>query len=436
MLPDIKGMCPFVEDSFSRFPSQSNIYGLCQAGEQELLAATLKGKVVCFRYQDLQKKIRPVAREIQFTYIPVDAEIVSIDAFNKSAPERGMVVGITFIKDSGDKATPFLNIYCDYEPGSEFNLESIAQSCLNLELQFTPFQLYHTEVHCGDGSSETVFLLSGHDQLIHLYKENASLHQFEEQPVERLFPELQELPSNVLWLNVLSIDQNRRLTAFGCQNGSVGLSLVNQKGPEILQNWRVQHDSPISTVLLFPLKQQHQSPDTNICCLFCTMCLVECKINVCVFRDVEQYGLSRQLCLAESDQCDAVLCALVVDLDFDGQHELLLGTYGQDLLCYKFHQPTGAFEDKLQLLWRRSFKSPLLSLIYLDLDGDGLRELAVLTLKGLHILQHSLKTTADLVLHRLSTLVSRLPISSKDQSIKNQDGEEGTAARYSCPLKE
>ncbi|KTG42280.1 hypothetical protein cypCar_00000351 [Cyprinus carpio] len=394
MLPDIKSMCPFVEDSFSRFPSQSNIYGLCQAGEQEFLAATLKGKVVCFRYQDQQKKIRPLAREIQFTYIPVDAEIVSIDAFNKSAPKRGMVVGITFIKDSGDKATPFLNIYCDYEPGSEFNLESIAQSCLNLELQFTPFQLYHTEVHCGDGSSETVFLLSGHDQRIHLYIENASLHQFEEQPVERLFPELQELPSNVLWLNVLSIDQNRRLTAFGCQNGSVGLSLVNQKGP----------GSERETFNL----------------------LVTSAIEMAVvYRDVEQYGLSRQLCLAESDQCDAVLCALVVDLDFDGQHELLLGTYGQDLLCYKFHQPTGAIEDKLQLLWRRSFKSPLLSLIYLDLDGDGLRELAVLTLKGLHILQHSLKTTADLVLHRLSTLVSRLPISSKDQSIKNQDGEEG-----------
>lgn len=77
------------------------------------------------------------------------------------------------LQDSGDKATPFLNIYCDYEPGSEFNLESIArewngiqmwtaltltdvshadvsvslwtESCLNLELQFTPFQLYHTE---------------------------------------------------------------------------------------------------------------------------------------------------------------------------------------------------------------------------------------------------------------------------------------------------
>lgn len=194
---------------------------------------------------------------------------------------------------------------------------------------------------------------------------------------------------------------------------------------EILQNWRVQHDSPISTVLLFPLKQQHQSTDTNSIQRETFNLLVTSAIEMAVvYRDVEQYGLSRQLCLAESDQCDAVLCALVVDLDFDGQHELLLGTYGQDLLCYKFHQPMGAFEDKLQLLWRRSFKSSLLSLIYLDLDGDGLRELAVLTLKGLHILQHSLRTTADLVLHRLSTLVSRLPISSKDQLIKNQDGEE------------
>lgn len=143
MSPVKKDLCPFVEDSFSRFPSQSNIYGLCQAGEQELLAATLKGKVVCFRYQDVQKKIRPVAKEIQFTYIPgdaficfwnlfvhlrafvvklkllsvnaVDAEIVSIDAFNKSTPKRGLVVGVTFIKVCITVTTTKmqLSIFCD-----------------------------------------------------------------------------------------------------------------------------------------------------------------------------------------------------------------------------------------------------------------------------------------------------------------------------------
>ncbi|KAJ8347953.1 hypothetical protein SKAU_G00265420 [Synaphobranchus kaupii] len=379
-------------DSFSRFSSQSNIYGLCQAGDQDLLAATLKGKVVCFKYQDVRQKIRPVAKEVQFTYIPVDAEIVSIDAFNKSPPNRGLVVGITFIKDSGDKASPFLNIYCDYEPGSEFNLESIAQSCLNLELQFTPFQLYHTEVQCADGYSETVFLLSGHDQRIHLYKENASLHQFEEHPVERLFPELQELPSNVLWLDVLGISGGRRLSAFGCQNGCVGLSLVEQTGPEVLQSWRLQQDSPISTVLLFPLRTRPEpepnKTDKNSYSESYNLLLTSTVEVAVVYRDVQVCGMSQPVSLQESDQYDSVLCALVTDLDFDGHREILLGTYGQELLCYKFQQ--------------RSFKSPLLSITYLDLTGDGLRELAILTLKGLHILQHSLTWTADVVFECLT----------------------------------
>lgn len=47
------------------------------------------------------------------------------------------------------------------------------------------------------------------------------------------------------------------------------------------------------------------------------------------FRDVQERGLSRSTCLSESDQWDAVLSALVIDLDFDGQKEVLLGTYGQ-----------------------------------------------------------------------------------------------------------
>ncbi|CAN9501377.1 unnamed protein product [Ophioblennius macclurei] len=424
MLQDSSGRDSLVEDSFSRLPSQSNMYGLCQTGQQELLAATLKGKVVCFRYQELQHKVRPVAKEVQFTYIPVDAEIVSIDAFTKSPPKRGLVVGITFIKDSGDKATPFLNIYCDYEPGSEFNLESIAQSCLNLELQFTPFQLYHTEVQCVDGGSETVFLLSGHDQRIHLYKENASLHQFEEQPVEKLFPELQQLPSNVLWLDVLSVGCGRRLSVFGCQNGCVGLALVDQAGPEIVQSWRVQFDSPISTVLLFSLSCHPEpgKPDAQKSAEMGSYnLLVTSTIEMAViFRDVQDRGLTWFTCLSESDQWDAVLCALVIDLDFDGQKEVLLGTYGQELLCYKLQAAGSSSDGHFQLQWRRSFKSPVLSILYLDLTGDGVKELAVLTLKGLHILQHSLTSTADLLMERLLHRVSALTVVSELDSHRAQ----------------
>ncbi|XP_042201355.1 KICSTOR complex protein kaptin [Callorhinchus milii] len=433
--------CPLLEDSFSRLSSQSNMYGLAAfakpEGGHDLLAATLKGKVISFRYQSLRQKIRPLAKEVQFTYIPVDAEIVSIDAFNKSPPKGGLVVGITFIKDSGDKASPFLNIYCDYEPGSEYNLDSIAQSCLNLELQFTPFQLYHVEVRCS-GQYETVFLLSGHDQRIHLYKENGALHQFEEWPIEMLFPELTELPSHVLWLDVVNIagsSQPRRLTAYGCQSGLVSVSHVNQDTKEILQSWSIQQDGPISTVLLFTLSssgRDTRSPpaprpstvswkDEVGKCLEDYSLLVTSTIELSVvYRDVLKHGLADQWILPESDQFDSVLCALVTDVDFDGVKEILLGTYGQELLCYKHWASEGLGAEagewgtqpeprgQYQLLWKRSFQSPLLSLDYADLTGDGLCELIVVSLRGLHILQHSVCQTAELVMERLGRGLGRL----------------------------
>ncbi|XP_077192633.1 KICSTOR complex protein kaptin isoform X5 [Paroedura picta] len=421
--------CPFLEDSFTRFSSQSNIYGLAAlpgaargggrgqegacgaaglgpeegaglegrvpaevpkgvpegapwgpegAGDRRggLLAATLKGKVIYFRYQDLRQKLRPVARELQFTYIPVDAEIVSIDTFNKSPPKQGLVVGITFIKDSGDKASPFLNIYCDYEPGSEYNLDTIAQSCLNLELRCTPFQLCHAEVQVA-GHPETVFLLSGNDPAIHLYKENEELHQFEEQPVKDLFPELKELPSNVLWLDVFNIpDSGRRLTAFGCQSGYI----------------RVAHVDPAS-----------RGTDSHSAHSYSILVTSAIELSV-VYRNVLQSGLADQLVLPLSDQHDSVICALVTDVDFDREPEILLGTYGQELLCYKYILSDGEFH----LLWQRAFTSPLLSMEYVDLTCDGLCELAVVCLKGLHILQHSLTQTAQCLLERLRWKAARL----------------------------
>ncbi|KAG8448841.1 hypothetical protein GDO86_015783 [Hymenochirus boettgeri] len=404
--------CPLLEDTFSRFPSQSNVYGLSvlpsETNGHELLAATLKGKVTSFKYQELRDKLRAGARELHFTYIPVDAEIVSIDSFSKSPPKRGLVVGITFIKDSGDKASPFLNIYCDYEPGSEYNLDSIAQSCLNLELKFTPFQLCHTEVQDGD-IQETVFLLSGNDQCIHLYKENEGLHQFEEQPVENLFPELKSLSNNVTWLNVYNIaGTQRRITAYGCQSGFVCVSHVDQKNKEILQNWSVQQDGPLSKVLVFCMPDSEKNIEND----YSVLVTSTTELSV-VYRNVIRNGLNEQLLLPDSDQFDSVLCAELADVDFDGETEILLGTYGQELLCYKYIESAGQFK----LLWQRSFPSPLLCIAYVDLTSDGLCELAIVCLKGLHILQHSLAQAGNCLIHRLREkvrLLSTLEEGSKD----------------------
>ncbi|XP_039100443.1 KICSTOR complex protein kaptin isoform X3 [Hyaena hyaena] len=332
------GPCPLREDSFTRFSSQSNVYGLAggAGGRGELLAATLKGKVLGFRYQDLRQKIRPVAKELQFNYIPVDAEIVSIDTFNKSPPKRGLVVGITFIKDSGDKGSPFLNIYCDYEPGSEYNLDSIAQSCLNLELQFTPFQLCHAEyvshrVQVGN-QLETVFLLSGNDPAIHLYKENEGLHQFEEQPVENLFPELTNLTSSVLWLDVHNLPgTSRRLSALGCQSGYVRVAHVDQRSQEVLQTWAILQDGPISRVIVFSLSAPEETQDRPQREEYSVLVASMLEPAV-VYRDLLSRGLEDQLLLPASDQFDSVLCGLVTDIDLDGRPEVLVATYGQHSL--------------------------------------------------------------------------------------------------------
>ncbi|XP_040313477.1 KICSTOR complex protein kaptin isoform X1 [Herpailurus yagouaroundi] len=405
------GPCPLREDSFTRFSSQSNVYGLAggAGGRGELLAATLKGKVLGFRYQDLRQKIRPVAKELQFNYTPVDAEIVSIDTFNKSPPKRGLVVGITFIKDSGDKGSPFLNIYCDYEPGSEYNLDSIAQSCLNLELQFTPFQLCHAElensirglyltgildffafrVQVGN-QLDTVFLLSGNDPAIHLYKENEGLHQFEEHPVENLFPELTNLTSSVLWLDVHNLPgTSRRLSALGCQSGYVRVAHVDQRSQEVLQTWTILQDGPISRVIVFSLSAPEETQDRPQREEYSVLVASMLEPAV-VYRDLLSRGLEDQLLLPGSDQFDSVLCGLVTDVDLDGRPEVLVATYGQELLCYKYFGPESGLPEAERgfcLVWQRDFSSPLLALAHVDLTGDGLRELAVVSLKGVHILQ-------------------------------------------------
>lgn len=370
--------------------------------------------MLLFRYLQLRPRLRPLAREMQFTYIPVDAEIVSIDSFPKSPPQRGLVVGITFIKDSGDKPSPFLNIYCDYEPGCEFDLDSVAQSCLNLELRFTPFQLCHAQVRVGE-RLETVFLLSGNDPGIHLYRENPGSHQFEEQPVQLLFPELQDVPSNVLWLDVQPVPgSGHRLSALGCQSGFVRVARVDQDSRAVLQSWSVQLDGPISTVLLFPLPPEpHEDPEDRWSLLVSSA--LEAAV---VYRRILRRGLAEPLELPGSSGSDAVVCAKVTDVDFDGAAEILLGTYGQELLCYKYFGANSGGSGQFRPLWARRFPSPLLALEPLDLTGDGLREIAVVCLGGLHVLQHSLEPTARLLRERL-----RRELENREKEQENREKE-------------
>ncbi|KAL9952670.1 hypothetical protein ACROYT_G039958 [Oculina patagonica] len=164
----------FEEIHFSPIPSQTNIYGLTKIDRNEegnkLFLASLSGRVVCLEYP--RNSFVPTSREVPFTYIPESAEIVSIDAFNRPEPSKGLVVGISLIllKNSRSQQKQFLNIYSALESKAEFSLDSIAEGCQHLELDFVPFQLTHAEVFI-KGRKEVVFLLCGSDERIHMFCE-------------------------------------------------------------------------------------------------------------------------------------------------------------------------------------------------------------------------------------------------------------------------
>lgn len=86
------------------------------------------------------------------------AEIISIDAYNKSDTGDSFVIGITIMKISKDTIERYLNIYTegavDGEGDEGSTIEAIAQNCLMVELSYTPYHLYHTNLPQQDSTHE------------------------------------------------------------------------------------------------------------------------------------------------------------------------------------------------------------------------------------------------------------------------------------------
>ncbi|KAG0726025.1 KICSTOR complex protein kaptin [Chionoecetes opilio] len=127
----------------------------CHA-RSEMVHTTLK-KIFCLEY----KNGRPCMREYPFTYIPAGAEIVSIDAVNRSVIQEDFIIGITIIKkeDGKGEQSQFFNIYSDWDLNSDSALEVVSQNCLTLNLDFVPYHLYHTQTNIKNGW-QVVFVFS------------------------------------------------------------------------------------------------------------------------------------------------------------------------------------------------------------------------------------------------------------------------------------
>lgn len=91
--------------------------------------------------------------------------------------------------------------------------------------------------------------------------------------------------------------------------------------------------------------------------------------------------MKQDVILVGSESSDCILCCCIADINMDGQNEILLGTYNQEVLIYAL------VNDIWELIVRKLFDAPVHSISYMDITNDGLKELIVLTQRGVHILQ-------------------------------------------------
>ncbi|KAE8740265.1 hypothetical protein FOCC_FOCC014226 [Frankliniella occidentalis] len=320
--------------------------------------------------------------------------------------------------ESGRPPEAYLNVYsdqgweCDTNPvlekvaaassdtnvpyvpgGSTPSLDNAAQNCRMLELGFVPYQLTHTKLPM---KNETVWILGGSDCQVHVLQEDTSQNCYVEAQAKDTLPEFAEkLPSPPLWTNITYTSKEIRMSASGCECGYLRVTQCTFDGTlsKITASWELQLQGPISCVRFFslPTEMHWQATENNIDHQQLNL-LVACAIQPSqVFMNINKQGLSCGMELPTSASGDAVLCGMTADLDLDGSVEVLLGTYGRQLLVYKWDS------NSWELRATRTLPHPVHSLHYLDVTGDGVRELLILTPKGLHVFQHHLEHVEDRV---------------------------------------
>lgn len=262
--------------------------------------------------------------------------------------------------------------------------------------------------------------------------------------VQQLFPEFAYVPKiTVLYMDFVIVGKDPliRLSAFGGENGWIGAGMVNISTSTLIKFHSFTHDSPITCVKLFQLHPSPEDSNDEFQCL--DKSITDCSAGhtnvdrppiekspdsysllVCsgfepavVYMDVfrlNALGLANQFILPQSANFDHVNCACVGDLDFDGTTELMIGTFGQMLLVYKWIEAqdaefsldeTDIANGQFELVHNRKLVGPVHSLSCShDLLGDGTRCVAALTSQGLQVLQCSPAVICETLLERLDLL--------------------------------
>ncbi|CAG8575752.1 2991_t:CDS:10 [Funneliformis caledonium] len=347
--------------------------------------------------------------------LPLDkdiGEIVSMDVF--SSINSDLVFALTtahsgqrIIPDDDSQSQFSLRIFSLDENSLTFMEDAIFKiigNCQSIRFNFTPTQLSHTTINKGDEDC-TALILCGTDGGVHLYLEDTCTKKWEEIPVRSYLPflaGLAESNSTILSLEIKEF-QNIKIIAAGCQNGMLHVSISKRSesaGDFEQEQSSVALFSPITSISIF--KSSTSKGEQEEIHMLVT-CAVEQAIIYCY---VDKKILNYPFYLRECSQHDSVLCSHIMDIDWDGQNEILIGTYGRELLVYK-QDINSQGKITFQLIWQRSFTHPIYRISGLDLNEDGVEELIVATQYGVHILQpnlHKAKEQLFKVLNEIDAL--------------------------------
>ncbi|KAJ1659333.1 hypothetical protein IWQ61_001576 [Dispira simplex] len=102
--------------------------------------------------------------------------------------------------------------------------------------------------------------------------------------------------------------------------------------------------------------------------------------------------------LPESHLYDSVTTAIAFDVNYDGQLELVTGSYGQMLLIYG----KGPDDQLYKVQWKHQFPFPIYAIYLHDVNLDGVEELIVVTMRGIHILQPNLAYLRAVILDKFT----------------------------------
>ena len=131
-----------------------------------------------------------------------------------------------------------------------------------------------------------------------------------------------------------------------------------------------------------------------------------------VYCFCEDQGFRLPVLLKHSSDHDCVTCSAIADVSRDGKNDIVIGTYGREVMVYEFKVPDLAavhdydpcYPTTIEPMWSRKFSFPIVNVTFLDLNGDGLEELAVISNKGLHVMQCGAKNIVEECIRKLGWL--------------------------------